>query len=87
MHNRKIMLIFNNQEFKILDIFIKISQDFSLSSILFLFYNAKLLKICNSIKVEVNSLIFVDNVNLLVYKSIIEENYKQLKAVHDKYLL
>ncbi len=58
-----------------------------LSSILFLFYNVELLEICNSTKVEVNSLAFIDNVNMLVYRSITEENCKQLKAVHDKCLL
>ncbi len=58
---------------------------YNINLILFLFYNTELLEICNSTKVKVNSLTFVDNVNMLVYKLITEENYKQLKAVHDKY--
>src|SRR5204863_3945396 len=86
MFNRKITLIFDNQKFRILNISMKILQDLSLLSILFLFYNAELLKICNSTQVRVSSLAFVDDVNLLVYESITEKNCKQLKAVHDKYL-
>ena len=57
-----------------------------LSSILFLFYNVKLLKICNSTQVRISSLAFIDNINFLVYELITEKNCKQLKAVHDKYL-
>ena len=76
MLNRKIMLVFNNQKFNILNIFIRISQDFSLFLILFCFYNIKLLKIYNLIKIKVNSLIFINNINLLVYKLITKENYK-----------
>ena len=87
MLNRKIMLIFNNQKSNILNIFVRIFQDFSLFLILFLFYNAELLEICNLIKVRVSSLAFIDDVNLLIYELITEENYKQLKAVHNKYLL
>ena len=63
----------------------RIFQDSSLFLILFLFYNTKFLEICNLTKVEVNSLVFIDDVNMLVYELIIEENYKQLKVVHDKY--
>src|SRR6266487_1880881 len=70
MLNQKIILIFNNQKSRILNIFMRISQDFSLFLILFLFYNAELLEICNSIKVEVNNLAFVNNVNIFIYKLI-----------------
>ena len=85
MLNRKITLVFDNQKSKILNIFVKIFQDFFLFLILFLFYNIKFLEICNSTKIEINSLAFVDDVNLLIYELITKENCKQLKAVHDKY--
>ena len=84
MLNKKIILVFDNQKSKVLNIFVKILQKFFLFSILFFFYNIKLLEICNSTKTEINSLVFVDDVNLLIYKSITEKNCKQLKAVHDK---
>ena len=87
MLNKKITLIFNNQKFKILNILIRISQDSFLLSILFLFYNVELLKICNSIQVRINNLMFMNDVNLLVYELITKRNYKQLKTVHDKYFL
>ena len=76
MLNRKITLIFDNQKFRILNISVRISQDLSLSSILFLFYNVKLLKICNSTQVRVSSLAFINDVNLLVYELITEKNCK-----------
>ena len=76
MQNRKITLVFDNQEFRVLDILVEISQSSSLSLILFLFYNAKLLKICNLIKVRVSSLEFVNDVNLLVYEKIMKNNCK-----------
>src|SRR2546421_10668534 len=86
MQNRKITLIFNNQKFKVLDILIRISQNSLLFSILFLFYNAELLKICNSIRVRVSSLEFVNDMNLLAYGRITEDNCRQLKLIHDRCL-
>ena len=84
MFNRKITLIFNNQKFRIFNISMRISQDLSLSSILFLFYNIEFLKICNSIQVRINNLTFVNDINFFVYELITEKNCKQLKTVHDK---
>ena len=88
MQNRKTTLVFDNQKSEILNISVRISQDSSLFSILFLFYNAELLEICNSIRVRarVSSLEFVDDVNLLVYEQFTENNCRQLKTVHDKCL-
>ena len=85
MFNKKITLIFDNQKFKIFNILMKNFQDLFLSSILFLFYNTELLKICNSTQVRISNLAFINNVNFLVYESIIKKNYKQLKIIHDKY--
>ena len=69
MLNKKITLIFNDQKFRVFDILMRISQNLSLLSILFLFYNVKFLKIYNSIKVEISSLTFVNDINFLVYES------------------
>ena len=87
MLNRKTTLAFDNQESGVLDIPVGIPQGSPLSPILFLFYNAELLEICNPTKVRVNSLAFVDDVNLLAYGLTTEGNCKQLEAVHDKCLL
>src|SRR6266480_6796433 len=86
MQDRKILLIFDNQKFRILDISVGISQNSSLFPILFLFYNAELLKICNSTIVRVNSLEFVDDVNLLAYGRTTEDNCRQLELIHDRCL-
>ena len=64
----------------------RIFQNLFLLLILFLFYNVELLKICNLTQVKISNLIFVNNINLLVYELITERNCKQLKAVYDKYL-
>ena len=87
MLNRKITLVFDNQKSEILDIFVKIFQNLLLLLIFFLFYNTKLLNICNSTKIRISSLKFVNDVNLLVYRKITENNCKQLKLIHDKYLI
>ena len=76
MLNKKIILIFDNQKFRIFDISMRIFQNLFLLSILFLFYNAEFLKICNSIQVRISSLTFVNNINFLVYELITEKNCK-----------
>ncbi len=65
----------------------RISQDFSLFLILFLFYNVEFLEICNSTQVKINSLTFVNDINLFVYELITEENCKQLEAIYNRCLL
>ena len=76
MLNKKITLIFDNQKFRIFNISIKISQNSFLLLILFLFYNIKLLKICNSIQVKINNLTFINNINFFIYELITKKNYK-----------
>ncbi len=76
MLNQKIILVFDNQKSRILNILIRIFQDFFLFLILFLFYNIEFLEICNSTKVEVNSLAFINDINLLIYELITEKNCK-----------
>src|SRR5205809_596510 len=77
MLNKKITLIFDNQKFRVLDILMRIFQDSFLSSILFLFYNVKLLKICNSTKIRISNLAFINDINFFIYELITEKNCKQ----------
>ena len=70
MFNKKIILIFNNQKFRILNISMRIFQDLFLLLILFLFYNIEFLKICNLTQIRINSLAFINDVNFLVYELI-----------------
>jgi hypothetical protein len=57
---------------------INIFEKFLLFLILYLFYNANLFDIYNNIKVRVNAISFVDNINILKYIILIEHNYRVL---------
>ncbi len=63
---------------------INISQDFLLSSILYLFYNANLLEACNNIKLRTNFTNFMNNVNILTYKEFMKCNCKVLNEIYDR---
>ncbi len=63
---------------------INISQDSSLSLILYLFYNANLLKACDNIKLKTNFTNFVNDVNILTYKEFIKCNCKVLNEIYDR---
>ena len=61
-----------------------IPQGFPLSSILYLFYNADLLEIYNNIRLRTSATGFVDNINILIYSELTEENCKKLNKVYEK---
>jgi hypothetical protein len=61
---------------------IEISQNFSLSSILYLFYNVDLLKMCNKFETNTKFLEYVDDVNILIYDKSIDENCRNLERMH-----
>jgi Reverse transcriptase (RNA-dependent DNA polymerase) len=63
-------------------VFAGISQGLSISPILYLFYNADLLECCDSIRLRTSLSGFVDNVNLLTYGTLTEENCESLKRMH-----
>ncbi len=63
---------------------VNILQDFSLSSILYLFYNMNLLKACDNIRLRISFTDFVNNVNILIYKKFIKCNCKVLSEIYDK---
>lgn len=52
----------------------KIPQGSPISPILYLFYNADLLEICNRPGTNTSALRFVDDANVLVYRKSTEEN-------------
>jgi hypothetical protein len=60
----------------------RISQNFSLSLIFYLFYNANLLEMCDRLEINTSSLEYVDDVNILTYEKSIEDNCRALKRVH-----
>jgi hypothetical protein len=53
--------------------------------ILYPFYNANLLTIYNNIKLKINFIEFVDNINILIYKKLTQRNCKILDKVYNKY--
>ena len=62
----------------------EISQSSLLSLILYLFYNADLLNICNWPRTNTSSLGFIDDVNILTYRKSIEKNCTMLEIIHKK---
>ncbi len=63
---------------------INISQNFSLSSILYLFYNANLLKACDNIKLRISFTNFVNDINILIYKEFTKCNCKVFSEIYDR---
>ncbi len=60
-----------------------ILQKFLISSILFLFFNTSLIKKCKALKIKIEVLNFVNDINILAYNKFIEEICKTLSRVHD----
>jgi len=63
---------------------VNISQDFLLSSILYLFYNANLLEAYNDIKLKTNFTNFMNDVNILIYEEFIKSNCRVLSKIYDR---
>jgi len=55
-----------------------------LSLILYLFYNANLLKACDDIKLRISFTNFVNDVNILIYKESTKHNCKVLSEIYDR---
>jgi len=52
--------------------------------ILYLFYNANLLKACDNIKLRINFINFVNDINILIYEKFTKHNCKVLSKIYDK---
>ncbi len=63
---------------------VDISQDSSLSLILYLFYNANLLKACDDIKLRTNFINFMNDVNILTYKEFMKCNCRVFNEIYDR---
>ncbi len=83
LKNWKILLIFNEQMSDIREINADISQRSFISSILFLFFNASLIKKCKALKIKIEVLDFINDINILVYNRFIEEICKTLSKAYD----
>ncbi len=83
LKNRETSLIFNEQTSNIRKINADISQRSFILSILFLFFNASLIKKCEALKIKIKVLDFVDNINILVYDRFTAEICRTLSKTHD----
>jgi hypothetical protein len=78
LKKQRITLIIKNYTIKKRETNVNISQNFSLFLILYLFYNANLLKQCDNIRLRISVTNFINNVNILIYKELTKRNCKML---------
>ncbi len=62
-----------------------ILQKFLISLILFLFFNASLIEKCKALRIKIEVLNFINDINILAYNKFIEKICKTLSRVHDVY--
>jgi len=83
LKNRETSLIFNKQMSDMREINADISQRSLISSILFLFFNASLIKKCEALRIKIEVLDFVNDINILVYDRFTEEICRTLSKAHN----
>ncbi len=79
-----IMITINDYTMMKCSVNINISQNSSLSLILYLFYNANLLEACDDIKLKTSFTDFMDDVNILTYKEFMKCNCRVLSEIYDR---
>jgi len=77
------LLIFNEQMSTMCKINANISQESFISSIFFLFFKVSLIENCKALKIKIEVLNFVNNINILIYDKFIEKICKTLSKTHD----
>jgi hypothetical protein len=79
MNDWSITLIINRRVIEFFAIFTNISQNSSVSFLLYLFYNANLLKMCDRLDINTRFFEYVDDVNILTYDKSIEEKLQNIR--------
>ena len=79
LKNKSITLIIENHTMTKRKINVNISQKSLFFSMLYLFYNANLLKLCENVKLRFNVIEFVNDINILIYNKSTKQNCKMLK--------
>ena len=82
VENQNIMFIFINHIIEKQIIRTELSQNLFMSFILYLFFNAGLLKLIDKLKIKITIINFVKNINLLIYKKFTKKNCVILKCIH-----
>ncbi len=83
LKNWETLLIFNKQTSDMREINADISQRSFISSIFFLFFNASLIKKCKALRIKIEVLDFVNDINILVYNRFTEEICRTLSKAHN----
>ncbi len=83
LENRETSLIFDEQTSDMREINAGILQRFLISSILFLFFNASLIEKCEALRIKIEVLDFVNDINILVYDRFTEEICRTLSKAHN----
>ncbi len=82
MQNKHTTFKINEQSTLMNLIKVDISQNFFVSFILYLFYNANILEIFERFKYKITIIDFVNDINILTYDTNITSNCKALKKMH-----
>jgi hypothetical protein len=82
MKNRHITLIIDDDTTFMSRINADISQDSSISFILYLFYNANILKSLKRSRYKISVIEFVNDINILIYETSTKSNCRALKKAH-----
>ena len=84
LKNKNTTLIIEDHMMTKRKINVNISQSSSLFPMLYLFYNINLLKSCENIRLRLNVIEFVNNINILMYSELIKQNCEMLKKIWEK---
>ena len=84
LNERSTTLAIHSRVIDIFEVRTGIPQGSPISPILYLFYNADLLEICERPGTNTNAIGFVDDINVLAYGKTTEENCKTLEEIHKK---
>ncbi len=83
LENQETLLRFNEQMSDMHKINANISQRFLILSILFLFFNTSLIEKCKALRIKIEVLDFINDINILAYNKFIEEICRTLSKAHD----
>ena len=84
LKNKNITLIIENHTMTKCRVNVNISQNSSFFLMLYLFYNANLLKSYENVKLRFNVIEFVNNINILMYNKSTKRNCEMLKKAWNK---